>query len=290
MRKDIHPLSPLSVLGIFAHPDDEGFGCGGTLALLASRGARITLVCATNGDVGQVSEARLTGCRTLGQVRQDELRQAAAVLGVQEVRFLNYRDSGMAGSLHNQNLASLHQASPPLAVGKLVSILRELRPGLVLTHDSTGGYGHPDHLAVYRHVTQAVALAADPAAYPEQLAQGLQPWQPPCFYYVAFPRSAFRRMWRQMQAAGITPPFASKDVDSLGCPDAAVTTTVDVRQFVETKAASLNCHRTQIDPNGPFARLPAEQLNELMSTEYFIQACPQGEESSKDLLAGLEPV
>ncbi|MSQ05694.1 MAG: hypothetical protein EXR46_00595 [Dehalococcoidia bacterium] len=280
-------LSHLSVVGIFAHPDDEGFGCGGTLALLAARGARLTLVCATNGDVGQISDPSLATPETLAQVRQEELRQAAAVTGVQDLRFLNYRDSGMVGSRHNQHLASLHQASPARVVGRLAGILREVRPQVVLTHDSTGGYGHPDHLAVYRHVTSAVALAGDAAAYPEQAPAGLTPWIVPLLYYVCFPRTQFRRMWHEMLTLGITPPFASKDAESLGCPDDEVTTTLNVRGFVDTKIASLNCHRTQLDPNGPFARFSPELMREIMSTEYFALARRDGASGEADLLAGL---
>jgi LmbE family N-acetylglucosaminyl deacetylase len=157
---------------------------------------------------------------------------------------------------------------------------------VVLTHDSTGGYGHPDHLAVYRHVTRAVALAGDAAAFPEQAPAGLTPWTVPLLYYVCFPRTQFRRMWREMLAAGITPPFASKDADSLGCPDEDVTTTVDVSGFVDTKIASLDCHRTQIDPNGPFARLSPALMREIMSTEYFALV-RRGDGAGADLLAGL---
>ncbi len=280
-------LSRLSVVGVFAHPDDEGFGCGGTLALLAARGARLTLVCATNGDVGQISDPSLATPETLAQVRQEELRRAAAVTGVPDLRFLNYRDSGMAGSRHNQHLASLHQAAPARVEGRLAGILREVRPQVVLTHDATGGYGHPDHLAVYRHVTRAVVLAGNATAYPEHRSAGLTPWTVPLLYYVCFPRTQFRRMWQEMLAAGITPPFASKDTQALGCPDEEVTTTVDVSGFVDTKIASLNCHRTQLDPNGPFARLSPELVREIMSTEYFALARGAEAGDQTDLLAGL---
>ena len=94
-------------------------------------------------------------------------------------------------------------------------------------------------------------------------------------------------MWQQMLDAGITPPFASLEVDKIGSPDEAVTTVLDVSAYVDTKIASLNCHRTQIDPNGPFARLPADMMRELMSTEYFTLAVPQEAEKSADLLGNL---
>ena len=90
-----------------------------------------------------------------------------------------------------------------------------------------------------------------------------------------------------MLDAGIKPPFASLEVDSIGTPDESVTTTLDVREFVETKIASLMCHRTQIDPEGFFTRLPDSVLRDIMSTEYFTLALAQGSEEGTDLLAGL---
>ena len=302
MPQNPKDISGLPVLAVFAHPDDEGFGCGGALAMLVARGARVTLVCATNGDVGEISDPALATPETLAQVRQEELRQAMAITGVSDVRFLGYRDSGMAGTEPNNQPAALIQADPADVVGRLVRVIREVRPEVVITHDPSGVYGHPDHLAVHRHVTQAFSLAGGPAAYPEQLAhgpvpvgaalsgrpaEGLDPWTPRLLYYACAPRSYFRRMWQQMLDAGITPPFASREMDSLGCPDEAVTTVLNVSQFVDTKIASLKCHRTQMDPNGAFARLSPTQLRDFMSTEYYILAVPQGASPEADLLASL---
>lgn len=287
MPQNAKDRSDLSVLAVFAHPDDEGFGSGGTLAMLVARGARVTLVCATNGDVGEISDPSLATPETLAQVRQEELRQAMAITGVQDVRFLGYRDSGMAGSPDNNHPKSLVQADPAEVVGRLVRIIREVHPEAVITHDSSGVYGHPDHLAVHRHVTQAFSLAGDSAAYPEQLSQGLQLWTARLLYYACAPRSQFRRMWQQMLEAGITPPFASKEVDSLGSPDEEVTTVLDISQYVDTKIASLNCHRTQMDPNGAFAKLSPEELRNFMSTEYYILAVPREAGPEADLLTRL---
>jgi LmbE family N-acetylglucosaminyl deacetylase len=280
-------LPHLSVLAAFAHPDDEGFGSGGTLAILVSRGARVTLVCATNGDVGEISDPALATPETLAQVRQEELRQAIKVTGVPDLRFLNYLDSGMAGTADNDHPNSLHQAGPEQVTGQLVGIIREVRPEVVITHDPSGGYGHPDHQAICQHTTGAFSLAGDSSAYPQQLAAGQQVWTPKLLYYVCFPQSNFRRMWQQMLDLGITPPFASLDIESLGTPDEMVTTTLDVSQHVDTKIASLSCHRTQIDPNGPFARLPEEIMREYMSTEYYALVMPEGAGREADLLGGL---
>jgi len=279
-------LSYISVLAVFAHPDDEGFGCGGTLAMLAAQGAHITLVCATNGDAGEISDSALATPETLAQVRQVELRQAMEITGVGDIRFLGYRDSGMAGTEDNKHPDSLSLADPGHVTDRLVAIMREVRPQLVITFDPTGGYGHPDHTAVNNHTSQAFSLAGD-LGFSGPLSQKKQPWSPTLLYYVCFPRSNFQRMWQQMLDAGITPPFASMEVDSIGTPDEATTTVLDVSAYVDTKISSLACHRTQIDPKGPFSQLPDEMMREMMSTEYFSLVIPKGASGEADLLAKL---
>ena len=266
-------LEHLSVLAAFAHPDDEGFGCGGTLAMLVSRGARVTLVCGTNGDVGEISDPALATPETLWQVRQEELRRAMDVTGVGDLRFLNYRDSGMVGSEDNRHPNALHQADAGQVADRIVEVMNETQPQVVLTHDPSGGYGHPDHIAMCRHVT---------AAFSKFAGQG-GPKDSRALYYVCFPRSNFRRMWREMLDLGITPPFASMDIDSLGTPDDEVTVTRDVSEYVDTKIASLDCHQTQLDPNGPFAQLPQELNREYMRTEYFTLVPGAGGET-RDIL------
>lgn len=287
MTPSTQDLSHLSVLAVFAHPDDEGFGSGGALALLAARGARVTLVCATNGDVGEISDPSLATPETLAQVRQEELRRAMEVTGVADLRFLGYRDSGMAGAADNNHPDALQQAGADHVMGQLVAIIREVQPDLVITHDPSGGYGHPDHQAVCWHTTRAFSLSSDPAAYPQHLAAGRELWAPKFLYHVCFPRSNFQRMWREMLDLGITPPFASLDIDALGTPDDEVTTVVDVSEYVDTKIASLNCHRTQIDPNGPFTRLPEESMRDYMRTEYYALVMPEKPGKEEDLLGRL---
>ena len=278
MPTDTKDLSPLSVLAAFAHPDDEGFGCGGTLAMLTARGAQVTLVCATNGDVGEISDPALATPANLYQVRQEELRRAMAVTGVADVRLLNYRDSGMVGTEDNNHPDSLHQAAPERVAGQLLEIIRERQPDLIITHDPSGGYGHPDHRAMCRHTTTAYRQAVAEINPGDKL---------PLLYYVCFPRSNFQRMWRKMVELDITPPFASQDIELVGTPDDEVTTVLELSQWVDIKIESLNCHRTQIDPNGPFAQLPAEMMREIMGKEYYTLALPEGVGAEGDLRAGL---
>ena len=151
-----HENRQLQVLCFFAHPDDEAFGSGGTLAELVRKGHKVATVCATNGDVGEISDPALATPENLWLVRQEELRQAMKVTGVLDVRFLGYRDSGMPGSDDNDNPASLLQAQPSSVEGQISAIMEELKPDVVFTHDPTRGYGHPDHITIsvsYTHLT-----------------------------------------------------------------------------------------------------------------------------------------
>lgn len=288
MPQATQDLTHLSVLDVFAHPDDEGFGFGGTLAMLAARGARVTSVCATNGDVGEISDPSLATPENLYQVRQEELRQAMNVTGVKDVRFLGYRDSGMDGTADNNHPGSLYQAPPDKVVAELVEIIREVRPQLVFTHDPTGAYGHPDHITICQRTTQAFETAADGDILKDRVSGDQPAWRASLLYYTCFPRRNFRRMWQKMIDLGVEPPFARYEVEKIGSPDEAVTTTKDVSAYVDTKIASLACHRTQMDPNGPFAQLPEDLMREIMSTEFFTLAVSQGDYAGTDLLAELE--
>ena len=277
MTTPSNDLSHLRLLFSFAHPDDEGFGSGGTLAMLVARGAQVTLVCGTNGDVGEISDPALATSETLPQVRQQELKDAMSVTGVTDIRFLNYRDSGMAGTEDNDHPNSLHQADPEAVVVSLVEIMKETRPDIVVSHDPSGGYGHPDHQAMCRHTTEAY-----------KLAMAKREGDPAFLYYVCFPRSNFQRMWRKMVEMNISPPFASRDVDKVGTPDEEVTTVLDINSYVDTKIDSLNCHRTQINPDGPFAQLPQDMMREIMGTEYYMLVFPIGATPDEDLLGCLQ--
>ena len=262
----------LSVLAVFAHPDDEGFGCGGTLAALVAGGHRVTLLCATNGDVGEISDPALATPETLPSVRQGELRAAMDLTGIRDVRFLNYRDSGMPGWDDNQHPSSLFQAPEDQVVAQVAAVIRERRPDLVITHDPTGGYGHPDHVTICKRTESAVERCRDGSG--------------PVLYYVCFPRSFFQRMWNKMMELDLRPPFSADDTDALGTPDEEVTTIIDVSSHVAIKKESLERHRTQIERDGPFSRLPDDFMNEAMSTEFF-QMAPSNTPGARDILASL---
>ena len=255
----------LSVLAIFAHPDDEGFGCGGTLALLVAGGHRVTLICATNGDVGEISDPALATPETLASVRQGELRAAMDLTGIRDVRFLNYRDSGMPGWEDNDHPKSLFQAPEEKVVQQIEAVIRELRPDLVITHDPTGGYGHPDHVTICQRTETAVERCRDERG--------------PLLYYVCFPRSLFQSMWNKMTELGLRPPFSADDTEALGTPDDEVTIILNVSRYVALKKESLERHRTQIERDGPFSQLPQDFMEQIMASEFFQLAPFEGAET-----------
>ncbi len=243
--------------------------------MLADQGHKLTVVCATNGDVGEISDPALATPENLAEVRQREMWGAMEVTRIHDVRFLGYRDSGMQGTSDNDNPDCLMRARPETVVGQIRAILAELSPDLVLTHDPTGGYGHPDHIATYRHTTAAV----EAQSYGDQLR--------PLLYYVCYPKGVFRQLWQEMKNAGVEPPFANDDEDTIGSPDEDVTTVMDVARFVHTKKESLSRHRTQMDPNGAFHQLPEDIMNRFMSTEYFWLVQFSGDDKQHDILADL---
>ena len=170
------------LLVVLAHPDDETFGCGGVLARYAAEGVRVSLICATRGEAGEIRDPSLATRGNLAQVRERELRAACEVLGVEDLYVFGYRDSGMKGAPDNQHPEALCQARPSEVAGKIVEIIRSLGPQVVVTFDPTGGYGHPDHIAIHNAAVEAFGAAGDASRFPEQLGDGLEPHRRPASF------------------------------------------------------------------------------------------------------------
>jgi N-acetyl-1-D-myo-inositol-2-amino-2-deoxy-alpha-D-glucopyranoside deacetylase len=262
-----------SLLAVFAHPDDEAFGTGGTLSRYASEDVAVTLVCATRGEAGEIAEDTGATPETLGEVRENELKCAAETMGVRELIFLDYRDSGMAGTPENEHPNAFINASAERVVHQLVEIIRRVQPEVIVTFEPNGGYGHPDHIAIHKHTVQAFHEAADPTRHPD-----LGPaWQATRFYYTAIPRSFFRRVFDELRSSGQdTSEYAwLLDGEGAGWPDENITAIVDVSDTVEQKWQALHCHRTQFGPGNLFRRLPEPTVKDMMRTEAFSQAWPE---------------
>jgi N-acetyl-1-D-myo-inositol-2-amino-2-deoxy-alpha-D-glucopyranoside deacetylase len=283
---------PLTMMAVFAHPDDETFGIGGTMARYgADPEVRVVLVCATRGEAGEISDPKLATPERLGEVREQELRCACGLFGVDDLHFLGYRDSGMAGTPENADPRALAMANAEEVVGRIAALIRRERPHVVVTHDETGGYGHPDHIAVHRHTTAAFAAAGDPACYPEQTGAGLDPHRPAKLYYTAIPRRYFRALIAKLQELGMPVPerLLQRRDAPWGLPDEACTTDVPVVDYWDRKRAAMQCHATQLKPDSFFSVLPPDVARELQTHECFQLAVSTvgQDDGSHDLFAGL---
>ncbi len=290
----MQPLTLRSLLAVHAHPDDECVTTGGVLARYSAEGVRTVVVTCTGGEVGEISDPGLASPANLGEVRARELAEALRILGVCRSVQLGYRDSGMAGTPDNQHPACFHQADLEEAAGRLVRIIREERPQVLVTYDENGGYGHPDHIQAHRVAVAAFRAAGDPARFPEAGA----PWAPARLYYAVFPHSLIHRFGEAFREAGIEAPFsaptgadAGENPPPFGTPDDLVTAKVDVAAFVEAKRDAMLAHRTQFGPEHFFARLPWETARPIWAHEFFQrgvppQALPPGPRET-DLFGGL---
>jgi LmbE family N-acetylglucosaminyl deacetylase len=261
------------LLAIFAHPDDEILGTGGTIAGLAQRGVHVALVCATKGEAGEIAIPELATPETLGSVREQEMRCSAAALGISELIFLGYRDSGMAGTAENEHPDAYINAPDAEVVERLVGIIRRLRPDILLTFEPYGGYGHPDHIAVNRHTVEAYQVAGHLHYLPEV---GM-PWRPRRLFYQILPNFMLAELRDAIAAyGGQTDDFDLEKRSKEGWPDDQIHVICDVSKYTQAKMEAWECHRTQFGPDSRFRRLPRERMTKYLSKEYFALAEPLG--------------
>jgi N-acetyl-1-D-myo-inositol-2-amino-2-deoxy-alpha-D-glucopyranoside deacetylase len=238
----------VNLLAVLAHPDDETFGMGGTLALYASRGVKVYLICATRGEVGDVGPEYLRDYASIGELREAELRCASSHLGLAGVFFLNFRDSGMPGSPDNRHPQAL-AAQPLERVASCVAqYIREIRPQVVLTFDPIGGYYHPDHVAMHKATVRAFELVGDPTFMGEG-DEILPPYKPQKLYFHTMSRRFIRWMVRLAPLMGRDPTKWGKNGDinlrELAVKDFPVQAVIDYHSVVARKRAAAACHASQ---------------------------------------------
>jgi LmbE family N-acetylglucosaminyl deacetylase len=267
-----------TLLAIFAHPDDEAFCSGGTLAYYASSGYRVVLVCATRGEAGEIADPSLASPEFLGDVREAELRCSAHTMGFDEVVFLDYCDSGMDGTDMNRDRTAYINAPDEEVIRKLVEIIREIKPDIVLTFEPYGIYGHPDHMAIHRHAVAAFHAAADSRQF---LAAGTA-WQSGRLFYTVIRGSFFEDMAKLLDE-----PDAFKDFR--GWPEDQIHVDLDVTKHIQAKWDALLCHATQFGADNSFRKAPREEAWKILSHETFAQAWPELKSGGKldNLFEGL---
>jgi LmbE family N-acetylglucosaminyl deacetylase len=250
-----------------AHPDDEAIATGGTMARAKSEGHRVVLVSATKGELGEYAPDVLAPGEQLVDRRIAELNAAAEILGVDRVAFLDYLDSGMAGEPTNDAPGSFATADLDEAATRLARILDEEHADVLTVYDENGNYGHPDHIQVHNVGVRAAELAGTPRVY-EATAN----------------RDHIRRLMAQVPQ---DTPEAPADLDTLGVTEDRITTTVDVRDFVDKKRAAMVAHASQIPPDSFFLQLPPDAFREAFGYEWFIRRDGPRTQRETNLFDGL---
>jgi LmbE family N-acetylglucosaminyl deacetylase len=234
-----------TLMAIVAHPDDETFGMGGTLALYASRGVRVCLVCATRGEAGQALPGTQKNYASLSELREAELRCAAAALGVSTVQLLDCRDSGMEGWESSQHPQALIQVPTRQLAEQLAEIIRREKPQVVITHDPVGGYFHQDHISLHQAVNAAFEVVGDAA----WKGSGQPAWQPDRLFYNTIARGVLRWLVRLMPVLGQDPRCwgENHDVDltRIIAANIPIHARICYRAVADQRNAATRCHASQ---------------------------------------------
>jgi LmbE family N-acetylglucosaminyl deacetylase len=279
------------MLAVLAHPDDESFGPGGTLALYARKGVETHLACATRGEVGDIPDELKSEELDFAQHRENELHCAAGVLGLTSVHMLDYRDSGMPGSPDNTHPEALAAAPVEEVAGKIAILIREIQPQVIITFDPIGGYHHPDHIAVHKATVLAYTLAADP----DFDGENLPPHRVQKLYYHTFPRRWLRTMVHIMPLLGKDPTKWGRngdiDMTAIAAQNFPITTRINISSVREVKENASACHRSQLEGGSPSRSLLSKLIAALNPHEDFMRAEPpvNGTRMEKDLFAGVKP-
>jgi len=234
-----------TLLAVLAHPDDESFGLGGTLAYYASQGYDTYYVCATRGEAGTVDEEHLKGFKDTAEMRTDELMRAAKELGLKEVFFLGYRDSGMAGTEPNQHPDAQINAPIEEVAGRVVKYIRKLKPDVVLTFDPIGGYKHPDHIHIHKATVLAFENSDNASFHPEAGS----PFKPRALYFQVFPKGLLKAAVRLMPLFGKDPTKFGRNGDinikELAEVSFPIHVRINTRSASEAKRKASECHASQ---------------------------------------------
>lgn len=261
-------MSGLSILTVHAHPDDESSKGPGTIRRYADQGIRTTLVCCTGGEEGDILNPEMDRpevAENLGDVRRGELDAAATVIGYGEVVMLGYRDSGMPDSEANANPDAFANADVDEAAGRLVEVLRRVRPQVVVTYPEVQTrYPHPDHLQVTAVSLLAWERSGDSAWYPELG----DPWLPLKLYAPVWSKQRLLLTHQAFLDRGLESPYDEKWLSGRDRDD-RITAMVKVNNAVRRKA--LLAHATQVDPASPFwFGLPDDVLDEIHPYEDYM--------------------
>ena len=288
---------------LHAHPDDESSKGAGTMAKYAEEGYRVSVVTFTDGCEGEILNPALADqpgiLDNIVEVRQKELAEALRILGVTDHVDLGYPDSGwvetFAGTGESTDDAlgesCFYNAPMDEVLAKLVPVIRQTRPQVLVTYDEKGGYPHPDHIRTHTATMAAWTAAADP----EFMPGAGEPWRASKIYYqMSFTYKRLSLLHVECERRGIKTPFSEwLEKWDTSVPE-PVTTSIDVTDHLAQRSAALMAHRTQVDPDGLWFSIPDDLVREVYPYEDFHLAhttleghTPDAENLESDLFAGL---
>jgi len=258
----------IRLAAVFAHPDDDTYGLAGTLAMEGDR-IDYTLIVATSGEAGVISDPSLATRDNLAKVREAEELEALGVLGMKDpsVDFLRYPDGGLTAVPRDE------------LVGRIADLLRSTRPHMVVTFGPEGITRHDDHIAVGQAATEAFHRARGPGTEAEAFQR---------LYYVAIPQSELDRFWNALRARGADIADPEGPFMPRGVPDESIAVRVDCREVLKRKLDAIRAHRTQ---QSELEDLPEDLQPEMFGVECFVMAWPPPETTDetvrRSLLDGL---
>ena len=229
----------LRLLAVFAHPDDESMGMGGALAKYAAEGVETHYVCATRGERGWFGpEEQNPGLSALGQIRTNEMANAAAELGLQGLSFLDYIDG------------EVDQADPSEAIAKIVTHIRRIRPQVVITFPPDGNYGHPDHIAIGQFTSATILCAAD-SNYQDH--ENLSAHRVSKLYYMVDSESFINLV--APFVGDMTFPVDDQLRGEIAWKEWMITTRIDMAEHCGTAWRAIQCHQSQLPSLGLLAEM-----------------------------------
>ncbi len=223
--------SPMSLMCVVAHPDDESLGVGFTLAKYAAEGVFTSIVMATRGERGWQGDPKDDpGPEILGRIREAELLASAKTLGVKQVHFLDAMDG------------ELDRADPAEISGKIAQHIRRLRPQVIVTFDPLGAYGHPDHIAISQFTLGAIVLAAgselkDPHGNPPHQVSKV---------YFMIDSEPLVEMYTALVGQKISMNVDGQTRNHTAWPEWAASARIDATGYWDTAVQAIACHKSQV--------------------------------------------
>lgn len=268
-------MNQLKLLAVFAHPDDEAMGMGGTLAKYSAEGVETHLICASRGEVGWFGpEEQYPGPERLGQIREAELRNAVNELGMTSLAFLDYIDGQVDKAPHAE------------AIAKIVSHIRRIKPQIVVTFPHDGNYGHPDHIAIGQFTNAAIICAAD-SSYKD--TENLAPHRVSKLYYMVDGENFVNLIAPFM--GDMTFPVDDQLRGENAWKEWMITTRIDMAEYCYTAWRAIQCHKSQLATLGALAEMHEEAATAVLAMQgTFFRAFSLvngGRVIEKDLFEGL---